>query len=257
MGLGESPLASLAEPDHLALLSSPLNKLPWIKSGATTRKLIHPGMSLEDAVRATKRALNIHHLPAAYCRQRHTSHVRIVGSRDFSHQESVVIGDCDGLIATDAGVALAVFTADCVPILLVEEERRIIGAVHAGWRGTLGEIAVEAISGIRSCGGAPENVRVWIGPAIGCCCYEVSEELALTFAQKFRGLCNRDGHFLRGRYLDLAELNRQQLIAAGVPEDQISVAGVCTKHAMHRYYSYRGEGAKTGRIVSLIAVVAQ
>lgn len=238
------------------ILTSPLSNLRWIRAGSTTRKLIPPEVGAGDAVQLAKQALNIAHLRAAYCRQRHTSNVRVLRRGDFCGQNDVVIDNCDGLVTTFAPVALAVFTADCVPILLVEERRQIIGAVHAGWRGTLDQIAVEAISCIRSCGGIPEQVHVWIGPAIGGCCYEVSEELARTFKEKFRGMDKQNGRFLQGRHLDLVELNRQQLMAAGVPEEQISVAGICTKHSVDRYYSYRSEGTAAGRIVSIIANIA-
>lgn len=239
------------------MLPSPLCNLEGIRAGSTTRKLIPSNVGVAGAVQLAKRVLNVAHIPAAYCRQRHTSRVRVIDPHNFSGQNDVVIDNCDGIVTTSARVALAVFTADCVPILLVENRRHIIGAVHAGWRGTLDQIAIEAISCIRSCGGIPEQVYAWIGPAIGGCCYEVSQELASTFVGKFGGLCNQNGRFLQGRHLDLVELNRLQLMAAGVPEEQISVAGICTKHAVDQYYSYRSEGATAGRIVSIIANVTE
>lgn len=235
------------------LVESPLTHLGWCRVAAGTRQLVPPHLSVEESVRTVMRATGLTSLTPVYCRQRHTTNIHVLdGATPPSCQSPLVISECDGVIADRPGLALAVFTADCVPLVFVEKSARIFGVVHAGWRGTFGSIAVRAIEAIAALGGEVSNVCVWIGPAIGGCCYEVSEDLALSFSGRFRHLTTTEEPFLDGRMLDLVRLNMLQLIDAGVARESISWSGICTRHSIDRFYSYRAEGERAGRIVTLI-----
>lgn len=151
-------------------------------------------------------------------------------------------GDGDGLVTAAPGLALSIRTADCYPILLADPRTRSVAAVHAGWRGTAAGIVREALSLMRELYGVePRGVVAAIGPGIGGCCYEVGEEVARRF-----GL-DRAGR------VDLASANRQTLIDAGVPAPQIESLALCT-FCDSRFYSFRREKDKAGRMISFIRV---
>jgi polyphenol oxidase len=155
-------------------------------------------------------------------------------------------GECDVLATDRAGVALAVQTADCVPILLAGPGA--VASAHAGWRGTARNVAAAAVAALRNLGGDPAQARVWLGPTIGACCYEVGGDVAAQFAGEFlrRGCGN-------GFLLDLKAVNVAQLEAAGVPRDSISVHSACTKCGGATFASYRRDGSKAGRMIALVA----
>jgi len=137
----------------------------------------------------------------------------------------------DGM-ATDArGLPMAISVADCVPLFLFDPKQHVGALVHAGRKGTFGNIAGQAVSILEErLGSCPSAIHALIGPSAGPCCYEVSAELA--------GEWTRAGLPARGRHLDLWQANRQQLIAAGVLQDRISTVGACTI-CSGRYYSFR------------------
>ncbi|MGH9367178.1 MAG: peptidoglycan editing factor PgeF, partial [Thermoanaerobaculia bacterium] len=176
---------------------------------------------------------------------------QVHGNRAASVRESpppgavLDAGECDVLATDLSGVALAVQTADCVPILLASEEA--IATVHAGWRGTAQNAAGAAVRALAELGAAPSSLRAWLGPSIGSCCYEVGSEVAAQFAGEFlRASCG-------GRFrLDVAAVNRAQLEAAGVPPTGISVHPACTKCGGEKYASYRRDGAAAGRMIGLV-----
>jgi len=147
----------------------------------------------------------------------------------------------DALVSFRAGISIGVKTADCVPILLVDPATGAIASVHAGWRGTAQKILPKVIRVLAARRAVrPENLRVAIGPAIGGCCYEVGPEVAHRFGMEVSGVV----------HIDLAQLNRRQLIDAGV--ENIWVSGECTYCSAKRFYSYRREKENAGRMVSFI-----
>jgi len=155
-------------------------------------------------------------------------------------------GQCDALATDLAGIGLIVQTADCVPIVLAGQ--RAVGIVHAGWRGSAKNAAAAGVAALIGFGERPEDVRAWLGPSIGACCYEVGGEVAAQFAGELvRGRCG--GGFL----LDLRAANRAQLEAAGVPAENISVHPACTKCGGERFASYRRDGPRAGRMIALVA----
>jgi purine-nucleoside/S-methyl-5'-thioadenosine phosphorylase / adenosine deaminase len=164
----------------------------------------------------------------------------------------------DGMVTASAGVAVAVLTADCVPVLLADESRGVVGALHAGWRGTIANIARAGVVAMTRLGAAPGSIRAALGPSIGPCCFEVDRELAERFAREIAGAAR---HARPGRpgkaYLDLRAIVRDQLIAAGLNAGMIQSVGPCTGCESASFFSRRAAGgALTGLQMSFIAMPA-
>lgn len=151
----------------------------------------------------------------------------------------------DGVVTASAGVPLAIFVADCVPVYLVDPVAPAIGLLHAGREGTLKRIAEVGLRAMISAYGTrPADVHAMIGPSAGACCYEVSEEMAQT--------CGGAGIPVRGRNLDLWAANGIQLEGLGVPPEQIGVSGICTI-CDARFHSHRAD-SNAGRNMALLSL---
>jgi polyphenol oxidase len=168
----------------------------------------------------------------------------------------------DGLVTDHPGVLLAAGTADCVPVLIIDPERRAVGAFHAGWRGTAARIVEHGVRAMaREFGSRPEDLLAAVGPSIGTCCYTVGEEVWQRFTTEFlygEELFHRVEDELR---VDLWEANRRQLLEAGLPEENIAVVGECTGCARddqgrRRYFSHRMEAGKAGRMLNVVGIAA-
>lgn len=185
-------------------------------------------------------------------RQTHTNHVRCVTSEDAGKgltQESDIF-DTDGLITNLPDIPLVIFTADCVPILLLDKRQRAIGAIHAGWRGTVRQIAAEAVQLMhRSYGSKPDDILAAIGPSIGPCCFEADWDTAQQFHSAL-AVEQSNGKFL----INLWEANRLQLMECGVLPEHIFTAEECTKCNPDIYYSYRAQKERTGRMAAVISL---
>lgn len=155
------------------------------------------------------------------------------------------IGEGDAIVSSSVGVAISIRTADCVPILLADRENRIVACVHAGWRGTASNIIGATIDALRSLGAKPENLHVAIGPSIGSCCYEVGPEVMLHF-EPWRQRVDP----VEKSTLDLPAINEQQLREAGVR--QIWKCGECTFCQPSRFFSFRREKERAGRMLSFV-----
>jgi YfiH family protein len=161
--------------------------------------------------------------------------------------------EADGLISTEPGALLGIATADCVPVFMVEPQKRIAAALHAGWRGTLQGITPRAVeSFISEWRVEPRNLQVALGPSIGSCCYEVGSEVGEAIVSRWHirsaSAWRRTGE--KG-FLDLREINALQLAEVGVPRAQISPIGPCT-FCHPTFASYRRDGAAAGRQLSVI-----
>lgn len=176
--------------------------------------------------------------------------------------------DADGLASSEPDVALVVRAADCVPLLIADARSGAVAAVHAGWRGTVARVAVAAVETLtREFGTRPADLITAIGPAIGACCYEVGTNVVDAFAAAGHERYLIDRWFLApppprgstvrpGLMLDLARANRDQLVLAGLREESIHTAGLCTAMHLDLLASYRAEGAQAGRIVAVIKASA-
>ena len=165
----------------------------------------------------------------------------------------------DALASNLENILLGVKTADCVPVLLGDKKNKAFAAIHAGWRGTVASIAVKTIEKMReNFQTAPENLIAAIGPAAGCKNYEIGADVIAAFRENFPHGANlftatRENHAL----IDLHRANREQLVTAGVPAENISVAPFCTMERADLFFSYRREKktlGKTGRLLSVIGV---
>ncbi|HTY79445.1 MAG TPA: peptidoglycan editing factor PgeF [Candidatus Bathyarchaeia archaeon] len=185
--------------------------------------------------------------PAAFLRQVH-------GARVVEATESGLAGDGDALVTGTPGLPIAVFSADCVPLLVYDPDGRRVAAAHAGWRGTVQSVARAAVEALVEAGGRAERLLAAVGPSIGPCCYEVDKPVIAELDRAFAG---RWGAWVRatgaGKWqLDLWAANEDQLLDAGMLGERISNPRLCTGCRTDLFYSYR-RGHK-GRLVSMAAL---
>lgn len=158
--------------------------------------------------------------------------------------------EADALWTEHPGVAVAVKTADCVPVLLADTADKRVAAVHSGWRGTELRVAQRAVEVLARSGTRPENLLAVIGPSIRGCCYQVSSTLAERFSQRF-GKDVVQGNAAEPR-LDLALAIHRTLWEAGILDTHIDVLSHCTFCDKERFYSHRRDRGVTGRHLSYI-----
>ncbi len=270
------------------LQADALTKLPWLVHGFSTRpagasdllgeKVLNLGFAEWD----TKESVLEN-------RRRFQS---ALGAKDFTlialkqiHSDVVHLFEdspgepCrgDASATNRSGLLLAVQTADCVPILLVDPKKRAVAAVHAGWRGTLKRIVAKAIGKMHmQFGSKHADLLAAIGPAIGGCCYEVGVEVAVEFKSQFPNASDWFDEMRTGDepnplqwlnmappghqpppknvLLDLRKANRAQLLDAGLREQSIFISGLCTACRRDLLFSYRKEAGTTGRLMSVIGI---
>ena len=234
--------------------------------GAITRKR----RGAKNASRSASNSLS----PLVTIRQIHSDIIRCIDAVPAEPLSG------DGLITATPGLLLAIQTADCLPVIMVDTKRHVVGVFHAGWRGTLSRIVEKGVGEMHRCYGTnPRDLKAAIGPGIGGCCYEVGEEVRIKFesqfeygASLFREVKDSDPVrekypllFLTARapghselpkkiYLDLVEANRQQLLAAGVPQKSIETSPLCTNCHPELLFSYRAEKGKTGRMMGVAGI---
>jgi polyphenol oxidase len=289
------------------LLASNLSLIPWLAHGFSTRvggssrpyggNTLNLGFTKEDTKSAVERnrfaflrELGARHKnsqkahskiarapnlwPLITLRQIHSDMIHFVDSPP----EKQLVGD--GLITATPSLLLAIQTADCLPIILVDPKRRAVGVFHAGWRGTVKRIVEKGVGEMRRhFGSRPRDLKAAIGPGVRGCCYEVGEEVREKFesqfsyaAKLFREVKESDPVrekypllFLTARapghselpkkiFLDLVEANRQQLLAAGVAAKNIEASSLCTNCRPDLLFSYRAEKGKTGRMMAVVGV---
>ncbi len=166
----------------------------------------------------------------------------------------------DGLMTDLPGVLLGIQTADCVPVMVVDEARHAVAVFHAGWRGTAKGIVEKGVALMREeYGSRAEDLSAAVGPSIGACCYTVGDEVLESFGAQYSYAAElfrvADGE----TRLDLWEANRRQLLSAGVAAERIRVVGECTacavtKDERRRYFSHRAEKGFAGRMMSVVGV---
>jgi YfiH family protein len=197
----------------------------------------------------------------AGCWQVHGSDVRLINGLSEAKPAEDARGDtiyCDAIVSNASGVLAGVKTADCVPILIGDPNTGAFAAVHAGWRGTLAEVAIKALGRmITEYQTNPGDVRVAIGPAAADCCYEVGTDVIDAFRNGFPGQDlfteTRTDHAC----IDLLKANRNQLISAGVDRDKIYIAPLCTMCRNDLFFSYRREKNVQGKVGRLMSVIGR
>ncbi len=289
------PLKTLRETQSKILSADSLTPLPWLIHGFSTRlgglsraygkRSLNLGFTREDQQRAVKqnRAEFLRQLGAI----RKGREWRLVTLRqihsDLIHCVSEVpeVGlTGDGLITQTPGLLVAILTADCLPVILVDAKRRAVGVFHAGWRGTVKRIVEKGVGEMqRWFGTRPSDLRAAIGPGVHSCCYSVGPEVRTQFESQFeygsklfREVEESDPVrekypllFLTARapghselpkkiFLDLVMANGCQLLAAGVAAKNISASPLCTSCRTDLLFSYRAEKGVTGRMMAVAGV---
>jgi len=198
-----------------------LDGLPWLVHGFGTRHADIPGLFANLAT----------------LKQIHSSTCLPADGR------AGPIGEGDALLENTPGAVVAVRTADCIPILLVDERVRAVAAVHAGWRGTAAGIARRAVDAMRERFGTDAaDLHAAIGPGIGECCFEVGPEVAAEFGRAGRV------------HLDLAAENCRQLEEAGVTPERIYASKLCTQCLSDDFHSFRRDREASGRLFSFAGI---
>jgi polyphenol oxidase len=203
-------------------ISELLLGLPWLRHGFGTRHQ-------ED-------------WPGVYTRLKQIHSCIVVDAQD----RRGVLGPGDAMVTSARHNWIGVRTADCVPVLLADRRKQVVAAVHAGWRGTVANVAGNTVETMQNLHGSnPADIVAAIGPSIGVCCFEVGPEIVSEFERQLPGVST-------GRHVDLVEANRRQLLASGITA--IDMAGLCTKCLAEEFHSYRRENGVEGRMVSAIRV---
>ena len=308
--MGRNIFNLVSSEGHAWLECEAFTRIPWLIHAFSTRQGEKqsgrkPSQSAAAPIASRDKQRFLSNLGAddldlASLRQRHSAIIYSVCPRgrsrslryDLSGYPSSVPGrkplnpTGDALITEFPNILLSVRVADCLPVLLVDREKRAVAAVHAGWRGALNRIIEKAAGEMRRVfHSEPENLVAAIGPSIRACCYEVGEEVMEAFRGRFarpekffrtgltagtdQGAANRrfpllfsqtpPGHQASehsGVYLDLVAVARSQLGLAGVAPAQIHVADYCTACRNDLFYSYRKEGSLAGRMVAVVGIRA-
>ncbi len=241
-------------------------EVPGLVHGTTTRlALPEPGkLDFFDAVERARGVGAVPEWPAVGADQVHGAHLEVIaeldglrarGVRRNEGADAYEFPETDALIALAPGVLLVIQTADCLPVLLVDAERRRVGLAHCGWRGLLAGLAEKTARAMIEAGSRPAALRAWLGPCAGAARYEVGCELVDRFRRAFAEI---DPAVIssEGTHLDLAAIARERLIGAGVEAGNILASGECTLTDRARYHSYRAEGERAGRMLSFIGFEA-
>ncbi|MGM9521039.1 MAG: peptidoglycan editing factor PgeF [Oscillospiraceae bacterium] len=191
-----------------------------------------------------------------FTKQVHGTEVRRVTREDLREPFEPLKYEADGLMTDIPELPLIIFTADCIPILFFDPVKRAVAASHAGWRGTVADIAGVTVRSMeREFGCMPENIRAAIGPGIGRCCFETGEDVS----EAVFNLLGKDGeNFIRPSknsqkfMVDLKGVNRRLLIRAGVRAENIAVSDECTMCLHDKYWSHRFTRGERGSQASVI-----
>jgi hypothetical protein len=308
--LGRQTFKIVARGGLAWLESIRLGKLPWLVHAFSTRRGgqsrppcrgLNLGMTewdrrgqVELNRRRFLKQIGARDFDLASVRQVHSSHVFAVlqsAAGQLQYQPSgIETAKCtatsppagDGLMTAEAGILLTIRIADCLPVLLVDTRRRVIAAVHAGWRGALDRIIEKAVGDLRQVFGCdPSHMIAALGPSIRACCYEVGEEVVEAFHGRFahadrffQMLAQRPGmaphhdsipflsayppghapeHLPIAR-LDLVAVAGFQLASAGVKPAHVLVADLCTACRTDLFFSHRREGGRTGRQMAVVGI---
>lgn len=267
---------------------APFARLPWLIHGFSTRP---GGLSQLES----EKVLNLGHMEwdaretVGENRRKFQSALGAAGHQLFPlkqiHSDVIHLfsqnsaGTCKGDASTtnQPGILLGILTADCVPILLVDPQKRAVAAIHAGWRGTLARITQKAVGRMQlEFGSKPSQLLAAIGPSIGPCCYEVAADFVTKFTAQFADAAayfdeprsgeepnplqwlnmKPPGHQPppKNVQLDLRKANRSQLLAAGLRAQNIFSSGLCTACRTDLLFSHRREGPLSGRLMAAIGL---
>ena len=179
--------------------------------------------------------------------QTHSSNVSIIDHTPINGDR---LTNVDGIVTNVRGVLLAVNTADCLPILLADATAGVIAAVHSGWRGTVNRISVNAINAMKSLGAEARNIKVFIGPSIKSCCFEVGDEVVEQFNRTFPQYNDIIISTTPRPHINLSQACIHSMIEVGIDINNISDSGICSHCNYKDYFSARRVGINSGRTLS-------
>jgi len=165
--------------------------------------------------------------------------------------------EADGFATNTPGVPLAIFTADCTPLILTDEVNSVIACVHCGWRSTVADIEKNAVDAMLSLGAKTENIKAAMGPAIGKCCFEVGEEVIEAAGNLIGELPKElyDDSINSGKYmLDLQGVIKIRLMQLGIREENIDNVNECTMCNTHKFWSHRGSKGIRGSQANIVMI---
>ena len=190
----------------------------------------------------------------AVTNQVHENAVRIVDRSDRHVCMSKVPYQVDGIVSKEKGLPIICMIADCVPVLLWDGENSVIGAIHCGWRSSVGDILKNALDAMVSLGAKPESIHAALGPAIGRCCFETDDDVPQAIERYLGG--ETDGLFDRradGKTMvDLRAANARRLIQLGLMPENIDISEECTFCSHHKYWSHRYTKGERGSQAAVI-----
>ena len=289
------PAKTTSKSELTILRAEPLTEIPWLVHGFSTRLggfsrvygggALNLGFTNEDSRNAVERNRTVFVTkfgfmksgqlwPLVTLRQIHSDLIHRVNQPP----EEQLAGD--GLLTETPGMLLGIGTADCLPIIVVDVEKKAVGIFHAGWRGTVKRIVEKGVGEMgRYFGTLPGDVKAAIGPGIHGCCYEVGAEVRDQFVSQFAYAAelfreSKESDPIRKKYpllflsarppghsdlpkkifLDLVEANRRQMIDAGVPADNIAASPLCTSCRTDLLFSHRKEKGLTGRMMAVVGI---
>ena len=175
--------------------------------------------------------------------QCHSSNIHIVS-------EPGEYDACDGLVTQTKGLPLIVTVADCLPVVLYDSAKSVLGVIHAGWRGTAQGIVAEAVDlMVKQCGASTSGMVAYLGPSAGVCCYEVGRDVAEVFS--LDQVEQRNDRL----FLDLKKANCDQLLSTGLSEENIEISAYCTICTPQLFHSHRRDRNKSGRMMAAVSLV--
>lgn len=225
-----------------------IQEAPFVKLAVTTKEV--DAKSIDDLSGAfTDNEFNLNNLTSN--NQIHSNIVHIVDEENIKNRR-----DGDALVTNIKNVPLLIFTADCTPVAFVDKINRAVGVAHAGWRGTFDEISKKTVDTmVKEYNSNPEDILCVIGPTIGECCYEVSEDLYERFDKKFNITSNKLGHKTKEKFfLNLEKINAYSLELAGVKKMNIIKLSTCTNCKQDIFHSYRAHNQTSKRIGTIIEI---
>jgi polyphenol oxidase len=204
----------------------------------------------QETVRDMQQALAIEHL--VLLKQTHSVSGHMITEHNYHMPALSVEGDF--LVTNVTGVGLGVLTADCLPIIFIDTKNNVVGIAHAGWRGSVNNIVTQTLMCMqKNYGTIIADLSIFFGPCAHVCCYQVQEDFLAHLAQFSFGvdaIVRRDNNL----FFDLLYFNEQILLSVGIRKDAInyehSVCTICNED----YFSYRRQGDKAGRQVSVVAI---
>jgi len=247
-----------------------LSAINFIEHGASTRfggvssiehfASMNLGLSTDDSVDNVTRnwelfcyALGICVKNTVCANQKHGDNILCVTENDRGKgiMYSRDYDNIDALVTNCPDVALCVFSADCIPVLFADNEKKVIAAAHCGWKGTFLELAKKTVLKMAEQYGCnPSNIKAAIGAGVHSCCYEVDCVLHMRFKEKFGeyGCIEKNGKF----YLDLPLINKLVLRSVGV--NDIFISDLCTCCNPDALFSHRASNGKRGLMANVIQI---